>query len=283
MREKATPILAAGIVLAASALVSTGSIGPVFAQNAAPGAAAPAEEPDNAADGAVDDELPAAEASPLRERILEAWQEFKVKWALGGNTMWALGFLAVIGLVFSLDRFLCLRRGSIVPRRLADRANRLWQQRDYARIAKLARRSRSSLGRVILFLVEHRGNPLDNLNTVAEDICARDFAQHARRNYPLSAVGTIAPLLGLMGTVFGLMGAFATIGVVGSMDDPAALADDIGKALITTAAGLIIAVPSLGLYHYFRSRTSHFAGILGEEVSNLMNAWFLKREADHEG
>ena len=197
--------------------------------------------------------------------------------------MWALGFLGLIAFVFSVDRVWGLRRGRIVPRRLADRADKLWREGQYARIRQIAQRSRSSLGRVILFLVEHRSNPLDSLNTAAEDIVARDFAQHTRRNYPLSAVGTIAPLLGLMGTVFGLMGAFATIGVVGSMDDPAALADDIGKALITTAAGLILAVPSLGLYHYFKSRTSQFAGILGEEVSNIMNSWFLKKEMDGEG
>jgi biopolymer transport protein ExbB len=194
-----------------------------------------------------------------------------------------LGFLGVIALVFTIDRILGLRRGRIVPRRLADRAHRLWQQGQYAEIKKLARRSRSSLGRAISFMVEHRGNPFGTINTGVEDIVSREFAVHTRRNYPLSAVGTISPLLGLMGTVFGLMGAFATIGVVGSMDDPAALADDIGKALITTAAGLILAVPALGLYHYFRNRTSQYAGILGEEVSNLMNAWFLKQEADHEG
>ncbi len=215
-------------------------------------------------------------------RAAEMWEGLKIKWALGGNTMWALGFLAVIALVYAVDRMLCLRRGRVVPARLADKANGLWQKGRYAEVKTLAERSNSSLGRVILFIVEHRNNSFETINAGAEDIVARDFSVHTRRNYPLSAVGTISPLLGLMGTVFGLMGAFATIGVVGSMDDPAALADDIGKALITTAAGLILAVPSLGLYHYFKNRTSQYAAILGEEVSNLMNAWFLKKEADDE-
>lgn len=247
------------------------------------GAAKGDADPAAAPEGAPEDALEAAKARTLGEKVADLWQGLKVKWELGGNTMWALGFLALIAVAFSFDRLLGLRRGRIVPHRLADQANNLWQRNRYAEIKKIARRSRSSLGRVILFMVEHRENPFENINTGAEDIVARDFALHTRRNYPLSAVGTIAPLLGLMGTVFGLMGAFATIGVVGSMDDPAALADDIGKALITTATGLIVAVPALGLYHYFKSRTSQYGGILGEEVSNLMNAWFLKKESDDEG
>ena len=147
------------------------------------------------------------------------------------------------------------------------------------RALKLGKRDNSTLGKIIAFMAAHRSNPFDNINTGAGDIAARDFALHSRRNYPLAVVGSISPLLGLMGTVFGLLGAFMTIRVVGTMDDPSKLAGDIGKALVTTAAGLIVAVPALGLFHYFRNRTSVYGTILGEEVSNLMNEWFMKKES----
>jgi biopolymer transport protein ExbB len=62
------------------------------------------------------------------------------------------------------------------------------------------------------------------------------------------------------------------------MDNPSVLAGDIGEAMVTTAAGLLIAVPALFAYHWFTSRTSQFASFLGEEVSNLMHGWFLKKE-----
>lgn len=227
----------------------------------------------------------AAEEAPLAQtpnagRMAEIWQSVKTNWRLGGPTMYALAFLAVVGVASALDRILGLRRGRVAPAGLADTVNRLWQQEQYDKVISVARASNSSLGRAVVFMVEHRSNPYELINSGAEDIAMRDFEVHDRRNYPLSAVGTIAPLLGLMGTVFGLMGAFATIGVVGSMDEPSALAGDIGEAMITTATGLIIAVPTLGLYHYFSSRTSRYAGILGEEVTNLMHAWFLKRNTE---
>lgn len=223
----------------------------------------------------VEKGAPAEAKGPLTE----AWESFRIKWELGGPTMWALAALAVVATVFALDRIVGLRRGRIVPAGLADQANRLWQAGDLPGLVALARRKRSTLGRIIVFLVEHRTNSFEHLTTVAEDIAGRDFDRHARSIYPLVAVGTLAPLLGLLGTVFGLLGAFATIGVVGSMDDPSALAGDIGEALITTATGLIIAIPALILYHYFNSRTNHYSGLLGEEVSGLMQDWFLRKEA----
>ncbi|MFP4354146.1 MAG: MotA/TolQ/ExbB proton channel family protein [Phycisphaerae bacterium] len=230
------------------------------------------------ANGATADaDQPAAQMSPLQE----AWDAFVTKWQLGGVTMWALAGLAVVGLIFTIDRLVSLRRSRIVPRGLADRANQLWQQGEYEEVVTLARRSRSTLGRVIVFLARHRNNSYEHLTAAAEDIAGRDFELQVRGNYPLNAVGTVAPLLGLLGTVFGLLGAFATIGVVGSMDDPSALAGDIGEALITTAAGLIVAIPTLILYHFFTNRTTLFAGILGEEVSGMIQDWFLKK-ADEE-
>jgi biopolymer transport protein ExbB len=233
------------------------------------------EAPPETEDSSALEEVPEA---PTMGPLQEAWESFKIKWELGGPTMWALGALALVALVFAFDRIVGLRRSRIVPRGLADQANRLWAEGEFEQILKLARQRRSTLGEVITFLVEHRSNSYEHLNAAAEDIAARDFEQHNRSVYPLVAVGTLSPLLGLLGTVFGLLGAFATIGVVGSMDDPSALAGDIGEALITTAAGLIVAIPTLILYHYFNSRTSLYAGILGTEVSNLMHGWFLKKE-----
>jgi len=204
---------------------------------------------------------------------------FVAKWNQGGRTMWALAFVAALGLGFLVERFISLSRGRIAPSGLATRANQLWQAGDYDGVENLGDSSDTTLGKVIAFLAEHRDAPYEHLVSGAEDMALRDFEVHTRRNHVLSSIGAIAPLLGLMGTVFGLMGAFASIGAIGTMDDPSVLADDIGKAMVTTAAGLIIAVPALGLYFYFRSRTGQLASIVGEEVSALMHAWFLKKGA----
>ena len=222
--------------------------------------------------------LDAAGKTAPKSTLAELWEWFRVKWEVGGPTMWIIGGAALVMVVFTVDRLVGLRRGRIVPHGLADRANRLWLEGRHDQVLALTRRSSSTLAEIIAFLVEHRNTPYEHLTSAAEDIAARDFERHSRGAYPLIAVGTLAPLLGLLGTVLGLFGAFSTIGVVGSMDDPSALAGDIGEAIITTVAGLIVAIPSLILYHYFFHRTSHLAIILGAEVSNLMHGWFLKKE-----
>lgn len=246
---------------------------PLPAQPATPDAPAGAPAPEKGSPAPAMPDTP-----PSEGRVATLMDDLAIKWKLGGPTMYALAFVALVAVVFGVDRIVGLRRARIVPHGLADRAHELWRKSDYADLVGLAEESRSSLGRVIKFVVEHRSNGYAEITSGAEDIAARDFELHTRRNYPLVAVGTIAPLLGLMGTIFGLMGAFASIGVYGSMDDPSVLAKDIGEAMITTATGLIIAVPALGLYHYFRTRTGEMASILGEEASNLMHAWFLKKE-----
>jgi biopolymer transport protein ExbB len=260
--------VAAAVLLVACGLTAVG-----WAQEPELDAPAPAAGPNDPNAGDPNE----AAGGDINQLLTELWLGFKTKWELGGITMWALAALAIVGVYFSLDRLVSLRRGRIVPRGLADEANRLWEKGDYKALVERARRSKSTLGRIIVFLVTHRNNSYEHLTTTAEDIAGRDFERHEQGNYPLNAVGTVSPLLGLLGTVFGLLGAFATIGVVGSMDDPGALAGDIGEALITTAAGLIVAIPTLILYHYFSNRTTQYANILGEEVSTLMQDWFLTK------
>ncbi|MCC5828600.1 MAG: MotA/TolQ/ExbB proton channel family protein [Phycisphaeraceae bacterium] len=238
------------------------------------------EEAANGEAAATEEAVPAALETEAATTLRDRWESLVVDWHTGGVTMYFLAFMAAVALVFSIERLISLQRRNIAPKGLADRVNRLWQSGDYAGIVRQGRNSRSTLGEVVSFLAEHRGNTYEHLTTAAEDIASRDMEQHSRRVYPLIAVGTMAPLLGLLGTVFGLTGAFRTIEVVGSMDEPSALAGDIGKALITTATGLIIALPALALYHYFRSRTSHFANLLGQEITTLMHTWFLSRGTD---
>lgn len=275
MTQKTWFVLMVTVAMVAFASVM---VAPAMAQD---GSAQDANQADDANEmaGQLDEKGP----KTIGEKLSEAKQDFVKQWQVGGTTMWFLGFLGLIAFVFAVDRVITLRRGKIAPHGLAARANKLWNEGQYDQIVKLGKQSNSTLGKIIAFMAEHRENDFDHINTVAGEIAERDFSMHSRRTYPLAAVGTLSPLMGLMGTVLGLMGAFATINVVGTMDDPAALAGDIGKALVTTAGGLILALPALGLFHYFKSRTGVLASILGEEVSNLQNAWFLKKGGSNEG
>jgi len=208
-------------------------------------------------------------------------QEWLAKMKEGGWTIAALAFLSVIGLATALERLAMLRRGRIVPRRLADRADGLWRKGQFAEIITLCDRRPCTLGRILTFIVRHRKASIEDVSTTCGDIAARELKRHLLRAYPLAVVATLAPLLGLLGTVIGMIEAFDTVVLVG-MGDATALAGGISKALITTMVGLCIAVPALFLYHIFKSRTSLFGVMLEEEVTELISDWRMVEEPSHE-
>ena len=101
-----------------------------------------------------------------------------------------------------------------------------------------------------------------------------ELRKHMQRAYPLAVVATIAPLAGLLGTVIGMIEAFYVVAESGTIGDASLLADGIYKALLTTAAGLTVALPALGFHHYFKNRTVLYGIALEEEINQLTSDWF---------
>lgn len=99
-------------------------------------------------------------------------------------------------------------------------------------------------------------------------------------NY-LSLVGVVSPMLGLLGTVLGMIGAFQHISM-GAMGKPELLAADIGEALITTATGLIIGIPAMGFFLYFKNSFLRIASRMGLIVGGLLDALHSERGAEGE-
>jgi biopolymer transport protein ExbB len=246
-------------VVLGSAVMTMG----VLAQSSATGTATKAE---------VKTETPeSAEVTPQKDAnpVVQAFKE-------GGNTMWALLALSFVGLFSMLERTIQLRRVYIAPEGLGEEVDRLWRAKKFGEIKSVCEKSPSTLGRVLTFVSEHKDNPVSQLNEMASDMVRREFRKHQRRTYPMAVTGTLAPLLGLFGTVIGLYEAFQAVAVAGTMDDPSILSNSIAKALITTVYGLVIAIPALFIYHFFRNRTGDLLDLLDEEFSRLMNGWYLK-------
>jgi biopolymer transport protein ExbB len=130
-------------------------------------------------------------------------------------------------------------------------------------------------------MVDHRKASHADISVIAGDLASREMRQHLLRAYPLAVVATISPLLGLFGTVYGMIGAFESVALAGEMGDPSVMAGDISYALITTALGLVIAVPALAVYHFLRIRTRLLSLSLEEQASHLMSRWFGP-ESDHQ-
>ena len=192
----------------------------------------------------------------------------------GGVPMYFLMALAVLGLGIIIERSTNLNRGAFTPKGLGTKADELWQNGDYSGVAELGKKDGSALGKLISFCAEHRELPAADAHTQGGELVYRDVRRHQQTAYWLAVVATLSPLLGLLGTVLGMIDAFTAVAVAGDIGNINQVAGGISKALVTTAAGLIIAVPALGFFHLFKVRTNQLAVGLEDEGSELITRWY---------
>jgi biopolymer transport protein ExbB len=268
--------LAALIALAGAALISSPPRAMAQETPSEPPAVAPdsAAVPADTAVVAADTAVGQVAVPPGPQEELTVGRAFILKLRQGGLTMVFLLLASVAGVGYSIERFVNLRAGVVVPRGLADKADDLWRAGKWRELEALPEKSNSTLARILSVVARHRHSSMADVSLMAGDVASRDLRRHLQKAYPLAVVATVSPLLGLLGTVIGMIGAFDKVAAAGSLGDASVLGGDISKALITTGAGLTIAVPALVLYHYFKSRTNLYALMLEEEVGELLTGWY---------
>ncbi|MDD3760362.1 MAG: MotA/TolQ/ExbB proton channel family protein [Acidithiobacillus sp.] len=190
--------------------------------------------------------------------------------SLGGFVLPILILAAILALAIVGNRFWVLRRARVVPPGLVERVADMVEAGKLPQAVKQLYENDTPLARILLVALQQVGQPRDAIKEAVEDAGRHEMAHLDRYLNFLGSIAGVAPLLGLLGTVFGIMHAFAAIGAVG-MGDPKALAGGIAEALITTAAGLIVAIPSLLFYRYFRGRVEVLVLATEKDVLKLVN------------
>jgi biopolymer transport protein ExbB len=195
----------------------------------------------------------------------------------GGILMIPILFCSFITLVFVFERAVALRRGRVIPGPFVKRfLHQLSEgQLDREQALQLCEENRSPVAQVFAAAVRKWGKPAVEVEQAVLD--AGERASNGLRKYVriFNAVSTISPLLGLLGTVFGMIKAFNDISTSDAMGRPEFLARGISEALITTAAGLSIAIPALVCYLFFLSRVDQLIielDALGQEVVAAVSA-----------
>ena len=191
--------------------------------------------------------------------------------AKGGLVMIPLLVCSVLSLAVSIDRcgFWWRRRDTAA----AERALRLAVQAKFDEAAEVASASRAPLARVIATGLGHRdGGALQAMEVVAQE----ELGLAGRYLPVLDTVITLSPLLGLLGTVTGMIAAFGVLSTTG-MNQPNAITGGVAEALIATAVGLGIAIGSLVPYNYFSTKVERAAEAMEQCGSRLEQAL-----ADHE-
>ena len=189
----------------------------------------------------------------------------------GGWPMIPLLLLSAIAVAIIVERFWSLRRDRVLPAGLGDEV-RLWVGRgkalDPAHVESL--RSTSPLGALLAAALDVRQRSREEIRERVEDV-GRHLVHRMERF--LNTLGTIAaagPLLGLFGTVVGMIEMF--LGILDhGIGDANQLAGGIGKALVCTAAGMLVAIPALAFHRYFRGRIAGYIVDMEHEAIRLMD------------
>ena len=241
-----------------------------LAQEAAPDAAAAAAP---AVEAAVED---VADADSSRE--ITGLDRLRIFWQQGGNTMSFIALLSILGIGCALERFVNLRKSKVVPEGFTAKVIDLWKAGKFDEVADLCGKSGSMLSRVVETMLQHKDSAdYQEVKMFAEDKAGRELRLENRKAAMLSTAATLSPLLGLFGTVVGLLGAFGTVAAMGEMGDASVLADDIGKALVTTVAGLAVSMPCLFAFGLIKNRLNLYSVLLEEEIADLVNRLFARK------
>lgn len=214
---------------------------------------------------------PVTEKEPIPTRDL--WSIVKQ----GGPLMIPIGLCSFILVAFVFERTISLRRGRVIPRPFVKRF--LKQLRDGTldrdKALALCRDSRSPVAEVFAGAVRKWGRPAVEVEQAIIDSGERVTNGLRRYLRVLNGVATVSPLLGLLGTVVGMIRAFNNIATADALGRPELLAKGISEALLTTAAGLTVAIPALIFYLFFVSRVDRLIidiDAMGQEVVNTIAA-----------
>lgn len=195
-------------------------------------------------------------------------------WLMVPILLCSVAALAIIG-----ERFWALRQERIAPKRLVAQ---IWQwqknsQLDDSRISAI--RAGSALGQVLAAGLLNQAHSREVMKESIEESGRQVVLELERYLNTLGTIASITPLLGLLGTVIGMIKVFTAITTQG-VGDPGVLAGGISEALITTAAGLTVAIPSLMFYRYFRGRVDALVLKMEEEALKMVEVLHGERERD---
>ncbi len=197
----------------------------------------------------------------------------------GGWLMLPIILCSVVAMAIIIERLWSLRRERVVPENLVAQ---VWQlHRDKAitpgHISSI--KEGSPLGRILAAGIVNRTHSREIMKESIEEVGRQVVHELERYLNTLGTISSISPLLGLLGTVIGMIKVFSAITLVG-VGDPGVLAGGISEALITTAAGLSVAIPSLMFHRYFTGRVDQLVVAMEEEALKMVEVMQGKRESE---
>lgn len=200
--------------------------------------------------------------------------EFFVK---GGIFMYPILLCSVTALAIFLERFFHLRRNKVVPLAFVEEVESLIRREKIPEALMLCQSNGSSIARILSAGLKNAGKPRETIKEFLEEVGRQESAFLERFVEALGTIAGVSTLLGLLGTVSGMIKIFSVISTQ-SVVNPGSLAGGISEALITTYAGLTVAIPTLVMYKYLQGKAN--ALILEMEGHSLRLVELLKEKEE---
>ena len=186
--------------------------------------------------------------------------------------IWPMILCSVVAFGYFLDRWFSLRRSRIVPREFVNRfldrlgSGKLVRERAF----DLCKANDTPASRVFAQILMMWGEPAGQIRAAISQAVGMEYMQLRKNIRVLNATATLAPLIGLLGTVVGIIESFNALGAKNVPSKSAALAEGIGLALVMTALGLVVAIGSVTAYYYLLGKLDSMMVTLEQESLRVM-------------
>ena len=200
----------------------------------------------------------------------------------GGIFMWPLLFFSVLAATVAIERFIVFSKARInVNEFLTKIRKALLVNRNVKEAIKVCEQNKGPVASVMKAGLLRYGQPRDEIEKTIENAALYELDRLEKRLGVLGTTANVAPMLGFLGTVAGMIRSFATLAEQG-LTNPAAVAVGISEALITTATGLIIAIPAQLIYNWYTTKITRFVRDI-ETASNMLVETFIEMDSQRHG
>jgi len=201
--------------------------------------------------------------------------------ARGGFVMVLLGLMSVAGLALVIYFFVILRRSQVVPPRLRDDVLDKLESGDWAGARSACSYKPCAFSEVAVAAIDHARSADSVTPALLKDVIEGEGGRQALivqgQTQYLFDLAVLAPMVGLLGTVFGMIHAFNAVALDLTKAKPMLLAAGVGEALVATAAGLIVGIPMMAFYAFFRNCAARLIAELEVSSGQVMNVLMTKR------
>lgn len=187
-----------------------------------------------------------------------------------GPVFYALAFCSVLATVVIIERIITLRRSRVLPRPILDVVSAIQPGRDLAMALEICRKNPGVLSDVMRAGLENADKPWRVMRDAVIDAGREETPKIERHLFWLQTVAQASPLLGLLGTVFGMIRMFGAVSLQG-LGDPQILSRGISEAMLATAEGLCIGIPALVAYNYLTSRAERLIAEIEAQANRMVS------------